>query len=143
MKKIYDGDIPFHPAPHKKEQLSYNNGFYWWYEKKNEVGEWVGDSIQSKNPKWIKNLKFLAQLEIDSMSRGRSAANFTGVLHEVDGVEDSETRNFLEGSSVNIFMVDMLDIIKSNNIFKGKTQINVWFTFCKRGSNFGLALAPL
>lgn len=84
------------------------------------------------------NKKFFANLQFDSMSRGRSAANFEAILHEVDGLENEDCE-YLNGCHVNIFMTDMLDIIKNATISNGTTNTYMW-TFCKRGSNYGIRM---
>jgi hypothetical protein len=139
MKKMYDGDIPFHPNPNKKLQLDWaskGRNAYWWYTDENSE-----DIQYADHPLWWKNKKFLASLEITSFSRGRSAASFVGILHDVDGIADDwEFSSILEGCEVNIFMTDMLHILKHVNFFAGRTPANTWFTFCKRGSNYGLTM---
>ena len=77
-KKNYEGDIPFGVVtyfvnyPDDKTEIKYR-------------------AQQSYERSWqegfekIPNCSFYANLEFVSMSRGRSAANFEGILHNVDG----------------------------------------------------------
>ena len=129
-KKYYDGDIPFGIHAH------YVN----YPEDKTEV---VYREQQAREHSWQQgfekhpNCSFYANLQFDSMSRGRSAANFEAILHQVDG--DLFPDGFLEGCHVNIFMVDMLEIIQNTCITHGFTGTHLW-TFCKRGSNYGIQL---
>lgn len=128
--KNYEGDIPFAVVTH------YVN----YPEDKTEVEYRVQQDYEhswqkgfSKKP----NCSFYANLEFVSMSRGRSAANFEGILHEVDG--DLYPEGFLEDCHVNIFMIDMLSMLKKCNISQGITDTHLW-TFCKRGTSYGLRL---
>lgn len=73
---------------------------------------------------WFDNFEFEDTLEIDSMSRGRSAANFT-------------FRRQSNGAEVTVFMTDMIDIFKKARGGKVKGK----FTFIKRGQNYGCKLA--
>ncbi len=88
---------------------------------------------------WKDNILFIAKLQINGMSRGRSAANFSAQITKVEVTNDPEMSSFLEGIDVNIFMVDMLDIVTSCNLYAGATarDNHVW-TFCKRGSSYGI-----
>lgn len=128
-KKIYKGQIPFrdypeykyegkliHPA--RRVQLDYVN---------------YGEVI------WKDNVSFFAKLQIEGMSRGRSAANFSATISKVEVSGNPEMSVFLEGREVNLFMIDMLDIVKNSNLYAGATarDQHVW-TFCKRGTSYGL-----
>lgn len=124
--KVYEGKIPFRWVD-KFEHLD------------GTVREAYREQLAYDNRRvlsWLDNKMFIATLEFLSMSRGRSAANFDGVLRNVRGW-DMEFRTFLEGCHVNIFMTDMLDIVQKTNISHGITNDSLW-TFCKRGSNYGL-----
>ena len=79
-----------------------------------------------------------ARLQIVGMSRGRSAANFSAILSNVEVSGNPEMSKFLDGVRVNLFMVDMLDIVTNCNLYAGKTDGNRVFTFCKRGSSYGI-----
>jgi hypothetical protein len=73
---------------------------------------------------WRDNVPFKADLRIDTYSRGQSAANFEAV--------DAEGRKY------NLFLSDMLDIVKSCGIeVGGRIPWSDW-VFCKRGSNYGI-----
>lgn len=130
--KQYEGKIPFRVIP----EFSYSDG-----TKRESYREQLSyddrDRWVSNPAEWKDNCSFYANLEFKSMSRGRSAANFEAVLHQVDG--DLFPEGFLEGCHVNIFMTDMLEIIQNTNISKGVTDTHLW-TFCKRGSNYGIQL---
>jgi hypothetical protein len=74
---------------------------------------------------WKENYEFDDTLILTGMSRGRSAANFN---------LQSETNS----KNYNLFMTDIVDMIKNANIFKGKVK-GKW-TFVKRGQNYGIKL---
>ena len=130
-KKIYAGKIPFidyqelvHDGkvlrPFKSVQLDY-------------ADRWDKDIV------WKDNTQFFARLKIEGMSRGRSAANFSATLSDVEVSGNPEMSKFLEGKEVNLFMVDMLDIVTNCNLYGGKTDTNRVFAFCKRGMSYGVA----
>ncbi len=133
MKKIYDGEIPFKfykrvesnwlPQPQEAywAQMDYMDAYTKTYDK----------NVVLKT-----NVPFIAKIQILNYSRGRSAANWSAVLSEVDGC-DSEYAKFLEGMNVTIFMTDMLEIILNNNLWNGKS-VFLHLAFCKRGMNYGL-----
>lgn len=128
-KKLYKGQIPFRDIPEFKYQ-----------------GKLIhpARSVQLDYPDygeiiWKDNVSFFAKLQIEGMSRGRSAANFSATISKVEVSGDPEMSVFLEGKEVNLFMVDMLDIVKNSNLYAGATarDQHVW-TFCKRGMSYGL-----
>lgn len=124
--KVYAGKIPFTWV----DRFEYSDGTV------REAYRRQLDYEIYKVDNWLDNTQFIATLKFLSMSRGRSAANFEGVLQELRGGEYN-LRAFLEGCHVNIFMTDMLDIVRKTDIFHGRTLPAVW-TFCKRGNNYGL-----
>ena len=73
---------------------------------------------------WRSNYEFDTIMTLDSINRGRSAANFT--------VTDSD------GNSYIMFMKDLFDACQNSVISKG--EIAGKFTFCKRGTNYGVKL---
>ena len=75
------------------------------------------------DPIWRDNKPFKARMKITNCTRGRSAARF---VLESKGVE------------YEVFMTDMLKILKEATIKAGKVY-GTWH-FCKRGSNYGLQL---
>lgn len=124
--KNYEGKIPFRWV----KEFKYSDG---------TVREAYREQLAYEDYKvddWLDNAQFTATLEFLSMSRGRSAANFDGVLRNLRGW-DYNFRIFLEGCHVNIFMIDMLEIVHKTDIYHGITIPAIW-TFCKRGSNYGL-----
>ena len=72
---------------------------------------------------WKENYIFYTILEIESVNRGRSAANFNVVCIKTG-------RKFV------MFLTDLLDIVKNSTIENGLTEGQ--FTFCKRGRNYGI-----
>jgi hypothetical protein len=120
-KKYYTGNVPFGLVKGYGKQYRQQQSWEHSWQDGFEV---------------IPNRQFTAQLEFDAMSRGRSAANFEGILRNVKGWTE-DFRLYLEGCHVNIFMVDMLDIVQNTTITLGLVDENIW-TFCKRGSNYGL-----
>lgn len=125
-KKNYEGKIPF--LWH--EEFQYLDGTV--REAHREQLAYESYRVDD----WMDNKQFSATLEFLSMSRGRSAANFEAVLRNIRGW-DMEFRTLLEGCHVNIFMIDMLEIVQKTNISHGITCPAIW-TFCKRGSSYGL-----
>lgn len=77
------------------------------------------------NIEWKENQIFEDRFKIDSFSRGRSAANFN-VISEING------------KSYTMFMKDLFDIIQTHKIEKG--IVSGFFTFCKRGRNYGVKM---
>ena len=88
------------------------------YYFKSQVG-WVQITLSDNHT------PFQATIQIEGYSRGRSAANFDVV-------------NVETGATYTIFMTDMLDIILSENIYKGLV-VGMWCPV-KRGANFGIAM---
>jgi hypothetical protein len=85
---------------------------------------WNKDGTSRQIPPTLKdNYVFEDTLIIEDFSRGRSAAYI-------------EAKSATTGKGFTIFLKDLLDIIKNETISKGVVQ-GKW-TFCKRGSNFGL-----
>lgn len=126
-KKNYEGKIPFV----WNDEFVYSNG---------EVREAYREQLSYESYRvedWKDNCLFYSTLEFVSMSRGRSAANFEAVLRNVDG--DTYPDGFLEGCHVNIFMIDMLEIVQKTDISHGMVGRCMW-TFCKRGGSYGLRL---
>ncbi len=133
MKKIYNGEIAFRfykgfertngeLIPSRWEQMDY------W--DKHDINRLGADAVLKTN------VPFIAKIQIITYSRGRSAANWSAILSDVDGCE-LEYAKLLEGMHVTIFMTDMLDIILKNNLFNGKS-VFLRLAFCKRGMNYGL-----
>lgn len=127
-KKYYDGKIPFGIGK------NYLGDGKWEEFREQQSWEHSWQDGAELQP----NRQFTAQLEFLSMSRGRSAANFEAILRNVSGWY-IEFREYMEGCHVNIFMVDMLEILQKTDISKGITAPHIW-TFCKRGSNYGIQL---
>lgn len=93
----------------------------------NEKGSLIGhvDAWNRDKVRWQPNVPFRAVLTIDSFSRGRSAANY-----------DLLDRH---GNQYTMFMTDMLDLLLTTTITKGKTELLMW-SFCKRGQNYGVKI---
>jgi len=72
---------------------------------------------------WKTNSEFDDTMIASDMSRGCSAANF-------------ELISKTSGKCFNMFMRDMLDMVKNANIAKGEI-VGRW-TYCKRGRNYGI-----
>lgn len=133
-KKLYDGEIPFKFY----DKLEYGGEVI--REAHWELLDYL-DSYTRTNDKDLilkSNEPFIAKLQIVSYSRGRSAANWSAVLSEVEGCDEDYAR-FLDGVNVTIFMTDLLDIILNNNLFGGKSNY-LHLAFCKRGMNYGLKI---
>ena len=97
--------------------------------KKGEVsiakGSLVAYPLDDKNLKWVQNKVFEETLEYIGNSRGRSSATFQ--------FKDST------GAKYSMFMKDMNDLLMTKDIINGK--IKGFWTYCKRGRNFGIRLA--
>ena len=133
MKKIYDGEIPFKFYERVESNWLPQPREAYWAQM-----DYLDDYTKTydKNVVLKTNVPFIAKIQILNYSRGRSAANWSAVLSEVDGC-DSEYAKFLEGMNVTIFMTDMLEIILNNNLWNGKS-VFLHLAFCKRGMNYGL-----
>lgn len=90
--------------------------------------------IEEEADESFDNLHFLATIRITSMSRGRSAANFTVIIGEGE-----ETPKLLRGKRCTMFMRDLLDVIEREGIRAGG-EVAGGFCFCKRGRNYGIQL---
>lgn len=77
------------------------------------------------NINWIDNIVFEDTLTFTGYGRGRSSA----VMH----FEGSN------GASYNMFLSDTNVLLKTKDIIGGKVKAQ--WTFCKRGSNFGIKLS--
>lgn len=126
MKKIYLEKIPFDPI--SGNQQGYPQDRY----------KEVGDEYEKVGPVWKDNTKFFAQISMSDYHRGRSAAGFNATLINVE-CQDVEYGEFLEGKEVEIFMVDMLEIITKSVLQFGVSNL-LCLSFAKRGRNYGLAL---
>lgn len=105
---------------YETELIEYNNTLNEIQERK-DSGRYVEvDAIV-----WKENYEFEDTLVLTGMSRGRSAANFN---------LKSET----DSKDYNLFMTDIVDMIKMADINKGKVK-GLW-TFVKRGQNYGIKL---
>ena len=127
-KKLYSGQIPFRDFA----EIRYQDYFRPAYRAQLDY-ESFGDII------WKDNLVFIAQIEIESYSRGKSAANWSAKLHHVYCDSSPEYASFLEGCEVTIFMTDLLDVILHHDLYKGVSKSLKW-AFAKRGANYGLCL---
>lgn len=93
-----------------------------------EMFRWVGHSYDWKpdgndNFKWIQNYTWSDTLTLVEMGRGQSAAFFV-------------LKSEISGKTYYMFMKDLLDMILSRTIEKGKISGN--FTYVKRGNNYGV-----
>ena len=77
----------------------------------------------NENYKWVNNHLWSDTVNVINYQRGNSAARFV-VQSEVS------VKKYV------MFMKDMLDMIKTHNIEKGR--ISGCFTYVKRGSNYGI-----
>lgn len=82
-----------------------------------------GIYIQVPAVTWNSNYEFYDTLIIDNTKRGRSAAQF---------ILKSKTSN----KTYNMFMKGCLDLMQKTTITKG--AITGWFSFIKRGANYGI-----
>lgn len=78
-------------------------------------------------PNWIPNHIFFATMAVDGITRGQSAARFIWVDQE--------------GQRYDMFMTDMVNLLKTNDVRHG-VRFGNW-TFCKRGANYGLRATNL
>jgi len=132
---MYKGEIPF--DPYTGDALDYPNNYYEWeYDGKrhrswSEIQQKFGKEAVSKSeritvpPDWRRNTPFEAVMELRSMSRGRSAANFT--------LRCDANKEYT------MFMTDLMDLLQKHGMVKGKTERLTW-CFCKRGQNYGVML---
>ena len=158
-RKYYDGFIPFNLFG---DQLHYADGYEIWLESKNFRGEeiWIQsgypaidrkiiyshkeinlikyDKLVSRGIGWqdykyiakcngfveVQNYQFEDTLEYNGYSRGRSAAYLNFVSK-------------VTGRKYTMFLTDF-DTYAVNKMEKGIIQ--GWFTFSKRGKNFGLTI---
>lgn len=107
---LEDGSIPYYINDYVRDGVPH---YY-----KIQVG-WVPITLSDNHT------PFQATIQIEGYSRGRSAANF-------------DVANVETGATYTIFMTDMLDIILSENIYKGLV-VGMWRPV-KRGANFGIAM---
>jgi hypothetical protein len=128
MTKLYNGKIPFQKIP--RYESSYDGSV-------REAHIRQLDYESGRDIIWKDNIPFIAQIKIESYSRGRSAANWDASIHQVFCDADPEYASFLEGCHVNIFMVDMLHIIQNYDLFHGLTN-SLNLVFSKRGMNYGM-----
>lgn len=98
---------------HKKGEVSVAKGSLEYYP------------FNDTNLEWVKNKVFEETLEYIGYSRGRSSATFQ--------FKDST------GADYSIFMKDMNDLLMTKDIING--EIKGFWTYCKRGKNFGIRLA--
>lgn len=84
---------------------------------------------QRQDPIYKDNYEFDATLRIEGFHRGRSAANFTMV--------DNYRKN-----KYNMFMSDLVEALKGVGAEPGENGaiLTGRWTFCKKGSNFGIKL---
>lgn len=125
MTKIYDGDIPFHPVT--GEFQSYPQQVSVRRADVSEDAPFHRDNYERLGPDWRPNTTFRASMQFTGMTRGRSAARFC--ITEVES-----------GVEYEMFMTEALALLK-NLTMKGGV-ITGWWTFCKRGSNFGIRAIP-
>lgn len=127
-RKLYNGKIPFREYPRVKNDFVNRPA----YRAQLDYASY-GDIV------WKDNIEFIAQIQIESYSRGRSAANWSAKLHEVYCDENPEYAYFLEGCEVTLFMTDLLDVILNYDLYKG-VSLSLKWAFVKRGANYGLSL---
>jgi len=111
----------------KDPNHNYLNQLFEYQEKLIEIQE-RKDSLrytQVESIVWKENFEFEDTLYLEGMSRGRSAANFNLVSQ-------------IDNKSYNLFMTDILNMVQNADIHKG--IIKGKWTFCKRGSNYGVKL---
>jgi hypothetical protein len=113
--KQYKGKIPFRAR--NGDLLSYPGSDY---ERDETTGKY-----RPVDPEWRDNYQFHARLKVVDVSRGRSAARFV--------LED------LGGTKYEMFMIDILKLTE-RGIDPGGYVTGDW-TFCKRGSNYGITPA--
>ena len=132
---MYKGKIPFDIRTGRFQNWA-RPCYAWDYQGKrydtwHEIEELFGTKAVydaervDLGPDWRPNAPFKAKLELVSYSRGRSAANFD--------LKDEQ------GQEYSVFLTDMLDILLEHSIVKGWTEELTW-SFCKRGTNYGLKL---
>ena len=77
---------------------------------------------------WKKNFKFHDTLEISGMEHGQSAKYLLLV-------------SMTTGKKYTMFVRDVIDMIRNATIDHGK--IEAWWTFTKRGQNYGVAVLEM
>lgn len=90
----------------------------------NQLMDYVSN-LNEESVNWKDNYEFDDIMIAESISRGRSSATFKFISE-------------LDGRIYNVFMKDVLEMIKYGDFTDGK--IKGKFTFCKRGTNYGLKL---
>lgn len=90
----------------------------------NQLVDYVSN-LYKDSVNWKDNYEFDDIMIAESVSRGRSSATFKFISE-------------LDGRIYNVFMKDLLEMIKYGEFIDGK--IKGKFTFCKRGTNYGLKL---
>jgi hypothetical protein len=132
---MYKGDIPF--CTKSGRPMYYPDNTYRWEYKGVSYNSWF--EIEQKfdrkavdeseritvPPDWRPNAPFRAVMTIDGFSRGRSAANFNVIDRH--------------GTPYTVFLTDMLILLQTTTITKGKTELLTW-SFCKRGQNYGVKI---
>lgn len=115
-KKFYEGKIPFDPFT---DNPMYYPTRVWSYVDEGEDTE----RTERKDPVWKDNCIWNDELKYDSYYRGRSAAGMS-------------FRSLRFGRIYTVFMTDFDDMVY---LMKYGVIIGD-FTFCKRGSNYGVRL---
>lgn len=135
---MYKGSIPYNRKgdalnyPQEEYEWEYGGVQYAsWYEIERQFGT---DASRKANritvgPIWKPNEVFEANLAIESISRGRSAAHF-------------DVKNMQTGAKYTMFLTDFLNLLKKHTLDRGETPRLKW-QFTKRGANFGVMLAEL
>lgn len=90
----------------------------------NQLVDYVSN-LNEDTVNWKDNYEFDDIMIAESINRGRSSATFKFMSE-------------LDGRIYNVFMKDVLEMIKYGEFMDGK--IRGKFTFCKRGTNYGLKL---
>ena len=93
-----------------------------------KTGNFLNFPMYDEDTEWRENTVFNDIFQIDSFSRGRSAANFNVKSKGTD-------------KTYTMFMKDLFDIMQNASIVQG--EFSGIFTFCKRGRNYGVKMVSL
>lgn len=88
-------------------------------------GTLIAYPTSTRDVEWVSNKVFKETLNYIGFSRGRSSATFVFK----DGT----------GAEYPMFMKDMDELLSTKNIDEGR--VSGFWTFCKRGQNYGIRLA--
>lgn len=86
---------------------------------------WVATGEENAAVTWKENHEFNDTLEFTHFTRGRSSVK-------------AHFKSFTDGKLYEMFLTDFEKVLLSGKL--DRTELSGWFTFCKRGANYGIKL---